>query len=483
MTSLLLSEPLGAQRPRLSSGPSFSTSAGEEAVELAAEAGLHLDDWQSWFLEQSLGERTDGKWSAFEVALLVPRQNGKGSILEARELAGLFLFGERLIIHSAHELKTSKEHFYRMKSLIDGSGLVDPSTVKYRASNEEWSITLPDGAKLHFLARSSGGGRGFTGDAVILDEAYNLSEDAMAALLPTMAAKSITGNPQIWYTSSAPLRGSHVLRRVRDRGIRGEPRLCFAEWSAHPDMDLTSPEARIMANPALGRRIADEFVATGVAALGVEKGAVEFLGVTENIKKADVISFEAWKSRESATSEIASDEVVFAVSTGIDGNATAIAVCGENADGEPHVELIEYNPGVSWSSDRLLELAGRWSSAGEAVDPSTPTKRILPALQDGGLEPHLMTSRDVQIACELFLDRVTEGPLWHPPAKRGQGEVVQALEVATKRSIGDRGGWGWGRSSTDIDIAPLEAITNALYMWLSRASRAPKKKQRSGVVW
>ena len=60
------------------------------------------------------GERADGKWAAFETALIVPRQNGKGSILEARELAGLFLFGEQLILHSAHEFKTAQEAFRRV---------------------------------------------------------------------------------------------------------------------------------------------------------------------------------------------------------------------------------------------------------------------------------------------------------------------------------------------------------------------------------
>jgi hypothetical protein len=41
-------------------------------------------------LERALGVREDGKWAAFEVGLDVSRQNGKGGILEARELAGLF---------------------------------------------------------------------------------------------------------------------------------------------------------------------------------------------------------------------------------------------------------------------------------------------------------------------------------------------------------------------------------------------------------
>ena len=74
-------------------------------------AGLFLDDWQQFVLRHALGERADGKWAAQTVGLTVGRQNGKGSILEARELAGLFLLGEQLIIHTAHLQKTATQHF------------------------------------------------------------------------------------------------------------------------------------------------------------------------------------------------------------------------------------------------------------------------------------------------------------------------------------------------------------------------------------
>ena len=51
--------------------------------------------------------REDGRWQTREVGVNVPRQNGKGEILIARELFGLFELGERLVIHTAHEFKTS----------------------------------------------------------------------------------------------------------------------------------------------------------------------------------------------------------------------------------------------------------------------------------------------------------------------------------------------------------------------------------------
>jgi hypothetical protein len=116
----------GIQEPRIQSIPEYKSTRGDEAIELAAAVGLFLDPWQQLVLRHSLAESPTEKekWAAFEIGLIVPRQNGKGSILEARELAGLFLFDERLILHSAHEFKTAAEAFIRIRSLVDNSDML-----------------------------------------------------------------------------------------------------------------------------------------------------------------------------------------------------------------------------------------------------------------------------------------------------------------------------------------------------------------------
>src|SRR6185437_15135570 len=88
MTSLLeeRADLLGAQRPRTCSVPGYATGTGEEAIELAEMAGLVLDPWQCDVLRDALGEGPDGRWASPFVGLVVPRQNGKGAVLEAREL-------------------------------------------------------------------------------------------------------------------------------------------------------------------------------------------------------------------------------------------------------------------------------------------------------------------------------------------------------------------------------------------------------------
>ena len=116
---------IGSQTPRLEHCPPFFTTAGDDAIDLAAVAGLVLDPWQQHVLRGALGERQDGRWTAFRACLVVPRQNGKNALLEARELAGLFLFGERMIMHTAHEYKTARESMLSMMTRVRGCELVE----------------------------------------------------------------------------------------------------------------------------------------------------------------------------------------------------------------------------------------------------------------------------------------------------------------------------------------------------------------------
>jgi hypothetical protein len=141
--SLPLDVRIGCQRPAFLNLPGERhASVGQEAIDLAALAGLRLDEWQQWLLLESLQTQRDGRWSAFEVAALVPRQNGKGGFLEARQLYGLFLGGEQLAVHTAHEFKTCFEHFLRMVALVENTPELDRRVARIRRGAGEQSIEL-----------------------------------------------------------------------------------------------------------------------------------------------------------------------------------------------------------------------------------------------------------------------------------------------------------------------------------------------------
>jgi hypothetical protein len=225
MTATMLAPP--SAPPRFRYVPTFHSSLGRDAIDLAEFAGLTLDDWQQDIIEGSLGSTAAGKWSASNVGVVLPRQNGKGGVLEARQLAGLYLVkSDRLQTHTAHRFDTCLDHFGRVCALIEntpdllaevldnGRGIGGrPSGIK--DSNGKESITLRNGKQLRFKTRVKGSGRGASGDAVYFDEAYYLLD--LGSLVPSLSARV---NPQVWFTSSAPLPQveSDRLRKLMRQG-------------------------------------------------------------------------------------------------------------------------------------------------------------------------------------------------------------------------------------------------------------------------
>lgn len=432
-------------------------------------AGVGLDPWQELVLRGSLGERADGKWSAFEVGLCCPRQNGKNEILVARQLVGLFLLGERLIIHSAHEFATSLEAFERLKEIVENTPAFHKRLAKngIKNSHGEEGIKLKSGQRIRFRTRTKGGGRGFTCDCLILDEAMEIQEKAHGALLPTLSARP---NPQVWYTGSAVDQWVHdngvVFARVRERGIEGkEPGLAYFEWS--PDIDgpedvaeaATDPEVWAQANPALGIRISPEHVAREQRSMDGRTFAVERLNVGDWPRTDDevdaVIGPETWRALTDLKSK-PQDPVCFAFDCSPDRSTSAIAVAGLNAAGRRHVEVVQRGSGTRWVVDRLADLVQRHRSDQVICDGGGPASSLLAQLGALGIEVTVLTAKEYAQACGEFFDGCEEGTLCH----LGQEELTTALRGAAQRSLGDA--WAWSRKSSSADISPLVAATLAL---------------------
>ena len=450
--------------PRIATWPKARSSAGTEAVELAASAGLVLDDWQALVLEHSLAERKDGKWASFEVGLIVPRQNGKGSILEARELAGLFLFGESLILHSAHEFKTAQEAFRRVLALVESTDDLRKRVSRVRTSHGEEGIELTTGQRLRFVARSTGSGRGFSGSLVILDEAYRLPQEALGALMPTLSAQP---NPQLWYASSAGHVDSDVLRSLRDRGAAKEPDLCYFEWSAEPSAAPDDPAAWRQANPALGIRISEEHVAREHAAMPAEEFARERLGIWSDPGLADTaITSVEWDKCVDQSSTVL-DPVSIGVDVGPEG-ATSIAIAGARSDGLLHVEVIDHKPGTSWAVERIQALVRRWSPSAVVLDAGAPAGALLPDLERVGVQVRKVAGREMAQAAVALTAHIDQQTLRHLQ----QPDLDTAVAAARRRVVGDL--WAFGRRGSFADISPLCAVALAAWGHAQTAGREPQ---------
>lgn len=477
---------IGEQRPRLCSVPEYVSSTGDEAIELAALAGLFLDDWQQFVLRHSLGEKPNGKWAAQTVGLVVGRQNGKGSILEARELAGLFLLGERLIIHTAHLQKTATQHFNRLKTLIKNTPELHKRVAKMPEGKGSEAIHLKNGQTIFFATRSGGGGRGLTSDLIVFDEAMFLSDQDVNSIVPSLAARSMDANIQLWYTGSAvdqmdSAQDGVPFAKIREAGLAESKSTAFFEWSlpyddplAVPDPVVADIESARVTNPGHGVRISPEWEEHERTVIMSRRGyCVERLGVgdwpatTEDAGR--VIGHEAWAAiAELDSANRITTSRMFAVDANPDRTWAAIGVAGKREDELHQFAVVDHHRGLDWVVDRAKALQDEYQDASFVVDTKSPAAALIDALEHAGVRVIRANTEDYGNACGQFFDAVVNKTVRYPSP---QPELDNALASATAAPMGDR--WKWARrGSTSADISPLVAVTLAL--WGSQTQGMPE---------
>jgi hypothetical protein len=250
-------------------------------------AGFPPDPEQELALDALFGIDGDGRSVAFEFAIVAARQNIKTGLLKQAALGWLFITDQPLIVWSAHEMDATREAFRDLTNLIENCRPLakrlesGPTNGVFRGSGQE-AIALapskdcPYGQRLKFKARTHSGGRGLTGNKVILDEGFALQDSHMGSLLPTLSA---VPDPQVAVGSSACKPDSTVLRRLVERGRSANAekrrRLGYMEFCApedscehencphyvgFPGCAMDKREYIVMANPQAGKRITWEYL-------------------------------------------------------------------------------------------------------------------------------------------------------------------------------------------------------------------------------
>ncbi|MBM7788864.1 hypothetical protein [Tenggerimyces flavus] len=473
---------LGARAPRYRSVPPAVSSAGEEAVDLLKSAGRPPDDWQADALVDALAEREDGRWASSEVGLVVARQNGKGDILLGKALHSLYLTPVKLILWSAHEFKTVREMFLRVRETIDGCADLSRRVKTIRTSHGEEGVELRDGSRLNFVARSGGSGRGFSPEELLWDEAYALTDDQVAAQMPSTSAQP---NPQIWYASSHPLVMSLVLRRICKRGRSGGAGLTYLEWAADKEASLDDRQAWVDANPGYGIRISEESIVRELGSMDPDDFARERLGVVELDEEQVVraIDLELWKTLVDLKTARPAGPAV-AVDTTPDRAFSAIGTGGVARDGRMHVDVLEHRAGTGWVVDEAVKRATELDACAVVLDPTGPAGSFIKEFNKRGFvtEPdkrkrqrqlHILGAREAAQAHGAFVDLANNNRLRH----RDRLELNKALAGAKTRPLADAA--AWSRKDSSVDISPLVAVTEAAYGFATYgAAEKPKRKPK-----
>lgn len=446
--------------------------------------------------------------ACYESAIVVSRQNGKGSVIEICELAWLFLLGARTILHTAHEFPTAREGFQRIEALIAGTPELKAEVARggIKWSHGDESITLKSGQRLLFKTRTKGAARGFTIDKLIMDEAMVLKADQVSALQPATSARP---DPQILLTGSAGNKESEHFGRARSRGIAGsDPRLFFAEWSIDYCNDFCptpcdehdradTPESYAKSNPGLGRRIQIENIESERRGMAPEVFLRERLSVGDWPVEGNawaVIDEESWKARHEVMSA-PQFPYVFAVDVSPDvAHACIVAggFNGETIDGvkQIHVEVTQngarydHRSGRGWVVDRLKDLCKTHKPRYVVIDKAYQAGPIYDELVDPlkklGVEIICPTMREYAQACGLFYSAVVPRRENAPYLVHlDQPMLTAAVAGAEKRDIQDA--WAWDKRNASADITPLVAATHAL--WGVHKMDTQKTKPKPMAAW
>ena len=473
----------GSQEPRIRIEPHRVSTDGKDAADLMKAYGNQLDPWQESVVECWMGLDEDGNYNVTSAGLAVPRQNGKNVCLEARELYGMLINGER-ILHTAHQVKTSKKSFRRLSAMFEDKRHPEiMATVKnIRRTNGEEAIELINGGSIEYSARSRQAARGFDGiSVVIFDEAQELQDDQLEAIMATLSA-STTGTRQLIYTGTPPYPGcpGTVFRRRRTSCIQNTgPHNAWHEWGVEAEnvdqINIGDTTLWYMTNPAMGTRLTEEFTWEEYNSMTPDGFARERLGWWKPtlVENDSAINEADWKACVSDRMK-PNGKTAFGVKFSPD--SSYVTLCGAviPKEGPARISLIsmkQMGMGTKWLADWLNDRCGEAScvviDGKNGVD--VLTDKIAGTWKAKG-SVIISKPKDVIAAAGILTDMLTERTVtWY----RKQEILNESALNSIKRPIS--GGWGFGGELS----GPIEAASLAL--WGAKTSkRDPGKKMRIG---
>jgi hypothetical protein len=161
----------------------------EDITELAAKAGITLDPDQAALLAAGMSKDGNGKWTRFEV----PVPDRSDAVLLARELAGMFLLGERVLDVSGGPDQAEDRARKAIMAVSRSRSLTGRVTRLSRLRGLQ-SIAAGDG-EIRFM--SSPSYRGYSADLLVFRPGSDPDDKILAAVLPCAASRP---DPQIWRT-------------------------------------------------------------------------------------------------------------------------------------------------------------------------------------------------------------------------------------------------------------------------------------------
>lgn len=496
---------LGAEVPRIFTPPrrelTPETTHGFAAIAFAEQVlGVQLFPWQKWLLVHALElDDTDpGRYRYRFVVVEVARQNGKTMLMLILALWHIYALDSGMVIATAQDLANAERAWGEAVEWAQADEELSELIEKINLGHPKF-MKLVTGCQYRVAAASRKGGRGFSGDLILLDELReHQSWDSWSAVTNTMNARP---RAQAWAFSNAGDALSVVLRYLRAQAHRelgwpdgdadadileeldeemaeyladtaDEQVLGWFEWSADPESRRTDRTAWAQANPSMNHTdivencVTERAIAAALRTNPPHQFEIEVLCRWLSMAEAGPFPEGSWRETVDNAAVPAADTPRFlGLAMSWNRGRVYVARAARDDDGHPVVGIAADRAGTDWVIPWLIEHRDTYSGIviqSNGAPETSLIDDIGQALLADGAPANLpiisWAGPDLGSATGIMFDRLDKRRLRH---LAHPGLDAAATSAAVK--ILSQGAWVIDLAASPSDAAPLKAAIGAVW--------------------
>ena len=495
---------LGCETPRIFTAPrrdlTPETTHGFAAIAFAEDVlGVKLFPWQKWLLLHALelDEETGAPRFRF-IVTVVARQSGKTMIMLILALWHIYALDSPTVIATAQDLANSEKAWTEAVEWAQSDEELEELIEKVNLGHPKF-MKLVTGCQYRVAAASRKGGRGFSGDLILLDELReHQSWDSWSAVTNTMNARP---KAQAWAFSNAGDALSTVLRYLRAQAHRelgwpdgdgdveilealdedmqeylaetgNEEVLGWFEWSADPDAKRTDRNAWAQANPSMNHTevvencVTERAIAAALRTNPPSQFEIEVLCRWLSMSEAGPFPEGSWRETiDNDATPAPETPRMLCLAMSWNRSKCYIARAAKDAEGIPVVGIAADRNGTDWLIPWLIENRETYSGiviqSNGAPETSLIDDIVNATLANG--QPAKLpivnwSGPDLGSAAGLMFDRLERRAIRH---LEHPGLDAAATSAAIK--VFSQGAWVIDLAVSPTDAAPLKAAIGAVW--------------------
>jgi hypothetical protein len=494
---------LGSEIPRIYTPPkrelTEDTTHGFACIAFAEQIlEIRLFPWQKWLLIHGLELDEQGLYRFRTVVVEVARQNGKSLLMVVLALWHIYALDSKKVIATAQDLARAEESWEdavewamsndELEPLIAGTGERDRAGVK---RGHPKRLILDSGCEYRVASASRTGGRGFSGDLILMDELQeHQSWDSWAAVTKTTMARP---KAQVWAFSNAGTLLSVVMRHLRakahrdlgwpdgdaDKDILDEPDPSIAalledvgsvgtgffEWSAPIDSARTDMTALAQANPAMNHTdIVPDCVTERslIHALAEDPAAVfdkECRCIWVASSDGGPFPSESWAETSDTNPNVstgAKSSVCLVIPP--DRSRAYLARASLDMHGNPVFGIWADQAGTDWVIPFLKKNRARYNAIVVRIGSRIPEASMAAEIEEAELPFIKWPAAEVAAGHGQMFDKLRDRKIRHLPHP-----AMDSAATTAQTKVGPEGGWILDPLKSPTETAPLTAGIGAVW--------------------